>query len=83
MIVCDCGTIYDSDKLVPETCSKCGASLRVESKTKKCGNDKRHGNRPAVGVISYLKFHTYVCLECAKKAEKDGLFVDYANWRLS
>ena len=36
----------------------------------------------AVGVISCGIAHRYVCKDCAKKAEKEGLSVDYNNWRL-
>jgi hypothetical protein len=48
-----------------------------ESETKKCKCGK-----PAVGVISTMLAHKYVCREHAEEAEAQGLKVDYDNWRL-
>lgn len=48
-----------------------------ESETKTCICGK-----PAVGVIPTYFSHRYVCREHAKEAEKEGLYVDYDNWRL-
>ena len=45
--------------------------------TKECVCGKQ-----AVGVISTLFGHKYVCREHATAAEKEGLVVDYENWRL-
>jgi len=39
-------------------------------------------NKEAIGVISTLFGHKYVCKGHANEAEKEGLFVDYENWRL-
>jgi hypothetical protein len=36
----------------------------------------------AVGVISIILGHKYVCAKHAKEAEEEGLSVDYKNWRL-
>lgn len=36
----------------------------------------------AVGVISTMFGHRYVCENCAKEAEAEGWVVDYDNWRL-
>lgn len=44
---------------------------------KKCGCGK-----PAVGVLSTYMGHKYVCVDCAKSAEKEGWVIDYDNWRL-
>jgi len=54
-----------------------------ESETKKCGFAK-DCTAPAVGVISALIFHTYVCRKHAKEIEEEerGYFADYNNWRL-
>jgi hypothetical protein len=52
-----------------------------ESKTKKCGFAK-DCDKSAVGVVSALMFHSYVCREHAKLAEEKGLVIDYDNWRL-
>ena len=38
--------------------------------------------KEAVGVIPSLLGHRYVCKECGDKAEKEGWYVDYENWRL-
>jgi len=47
---------------------------KIRKKIRKCECGKI-----AVGVISVLRGHKYVCQECA---EKSGLYVDYCNWRL-
>jgi len=49
----------------------------VESRTKKC-----NCGRPAIGVIKYPLLHSYCCRKCARKLEKEGLTIDYNNWRL-
>lgn len=45
------------------------------SKKCMCGKD-------AIGVISSLLGHRYVCQEHASETEKEGWFIDYENWRL-